>query len=373
MEQLIVREARAAIPFGPFELDRENARLLRDGHSVALTPKSFDVLCYLAERPGRLVKKDELLSAVWPDVVVGDASIKGCVREIRKALGDDAESPRYVETAHRRGYRFIGGGRGPKEEVAVQSKVVASQSKPPAAIVGRQGELDALNESLSRALGGERQVVFVIAPPGGGKSSLVDVFVSGVGDRARVATGHCFEQFGTGEPYLPVWEALSRRPGGGEMDKLAATEPRLGSERLLRELAEAIEGRAAEGPLVLVLEDLHWADYSTLDLISAIARRRGAARLMVVGTYRPGEAPEREQTLRALAKDLLARQSCTELRLSPLDESSVRDYFVRRFPERRLPDEVVGRLFEKTGGHPLFLASVVDDLAEQGGAAGEWA
>src|SRR6185503_11183317 len=95
------------ITFGPFVLDRGNARLLREGRDVALTPKSFDVLCYLAERADQLVKKEELLSAVWPDVVVGDASIKGCVREIRKALDDDADSPKYIQTVHRRGYRFI--------------------------------------------------------------------------------------------------------------------------------------------------------------------------------------------------------------------------------------------------------------------------
>src|SRR5687767_14467005 len=96
------------ILFGPYRLDRANARLLREGRPVALTLKAFDVLVHLAGRPDRLVTKEELLSAIWPDVVVTDASVKVCVRELRKALDDDPKSPRYIETAHRRGYRFIG-------------------------------------------------------------------------------------------------------------------------------------------------------------------------------------------------------------------------------------------------------------------------
>src|ERR1051325_5128191 len=95
------------VDFGPFRLDASNSRLLRDGKPVALTPKAFDVLRYLTSQPDRLVTKSELLSAVWPDVLVTDASIKVCVREIRKSLRDSTKVPKYIETVHRRGYRFI--------------------------------------------------------------------------------------------------------------------------------------------------------------------------------------------------------------------------------------------------------------------------
>ena len=93
--------------FGEFCLDQSNATLLRDGSPVSLTPKAFSVLAYLAQHAGRLVTKDEFMDQIWPGVFVGDAALKVCVREIRRALGDDPQQPRYVETAHRRGYRFI--------------------------------------------------------------------------------------------------------------------------------------------------------------------------------------------------------------------------------------------------------------------------
>jgi len=96
------------IVFPPFRLETANERLYRGDAVVALRPKSFGVLCHLVERAGQLVTKDELLDAVWHDVNVTDAVLKGCIRELRDALDDDPEAPRFIETAHRRGYRFVG-------------------------------------------------------------------------------------------------------------------------------------------------------------------------------------------------------------------------------------------------------------------------
>lgn len=95
------------IIFPPFRLDALNQRLWREDQVIPLRPKSFAVLRYLVERRGRLVSKQELLEGVWPDTSVHDAALKVCVREIRAALGDDNDAPRFIETAHRRGYRFI--------------------------------------------------------------------------------------------------------------------------------------------------------------------------------------------------------------------------------------------------------------------------
>ena len=94
------------IDFGPFRLDPASGLLLKDGAPVPLTPKAFGVLHYLAARPEHLVTKQELLEAVWPNVFVGDAVLKVTIGEIRRALGDDPKAPKYIATAHRRGYRF---------------------------------------------------------------------------------------------------------------------------------------------------------------------------------------------------------------------------------------------------------------------------
>jgi pimeloyl-ACP methyl ester carboxylesterase len=96
-----------ALTFGPFMLDPASGLLVRDGVTVPLTPRALQVLEYLARRSGRLVSKADLLEAAWAGTFVGDGALKVCIREIRKALGDDARQPVYIETAHRRGYRFI--------------------------------------------------------------------------------------------------------------------------------------------------------------------------------------------------------------------------------------------------------------------------
>jgi pimeloyl-ACP methyl ester carboxylesterase/DNA-binding winged helix-turn-helix (wHTH) protein len=93
--------------FGSFQLDPASGQLRGPSGPVPLTPKAFAVLQHLANRPGQLVSKRELLDDVWPGVFVGDGALKSCIREVRRALGDDVGAPRYIETAHRRGYRFV--------------------------------------------------------------------------------------------------------------------------------------------------------------------------------------------------------------------------------------------------------------------------
>jgi len=169
------------ILFGPFCLDRGGARLLRDGKPVALTPKAFDLLQLLASKPGRLITKEELLAAIWPDAFVSDASIKVAVSEVRKALDDGAKTPQYIETVHRRGYRFIGlGSAKPQADKAPAPKRADESPKPapaPSTIAGRDAEMQRLLERFDRAARGERQCIFLTGSPGSGKTALVQTFI----------------------------------------------------------------------------------------------------------------------------------------------------------------------------------------------------
>jgi TolB-like protein/cytochrome c-type biogenesis protein CcmH/NrfG len=96
-----------ALAFGRYRLEPRRG-LMSGAREIKLTPKALALLSYLTERPGEVVTKDELFSALWPDTTVGDAALVTCIQELRSALKDDARQPRYVETLHRRGYRFIG-------------------------------------------------------------------------------------------------------------------------------------------------------------------------------------------------------------------------------------------------------------------------
>ena len=93
--------------FGPFVVERPAYRVLRDGHSLTLSPKLVDLLLYFVSRPSVLVTKDELFSAIWPDVTVTENALTQAISDLRQALGDEPASPTYIQTVARRGYRFI--------------------------------------------------------------------------------------------------------------------------------------------------------------------------------------------------------------------------------------------------------------------------
>jgi DNA-binding winged helix-turn-helix (wHTH) protein len=158
--------SRRPIHFDSFRLDVKNEILWQGAEIVSLRPKAFMLLRYLVERPGQLVTKKEILDALWPDCHVGDCVLKQCIAEIRKILGDEADMPRFVETAHRRGYRFVGkignGGTGNSEQWPNgarerKQKLDFKDSQ----LVGRDSELAFLQHRLEIAFAGLRQVVFI--------------------------------------------------------------------------------------------------------------------------------------------------------------------------------------------------------------------
>ncbi|HXG68307.1 MAG TPA: winged helix-turn-helix domain-containing protein, partial [Blastocatellia bacterium] len=229
---MIAGNSDKQITFPPFRLDAVNQCLWRSGQAIPLRPKTFAVLHYLLERPGQLVTKNELLDALWPDTSVTDAVLKVCIREIREALGDDPTAPQFIETAHRRGYRFIGrienvqGQTGEGQGGGATQRGFFKASRP-IELIGRGDELARLHGWLERALAGERQVIFVTGEPGIGKTTLVEAFLERISTDAdvRVARGQCLEQYGASEAYMPVLEAFSRlcqQPGNAHLIALLA-------------------------------------------------------------------------------------------------------------------------------------------------------
>ena len=250
-----------------------------------------------------------------------------------------------------------------------------------------------MNGWLQKMLGGERQIVFVTGEAGIGKTSLVDTFARNMASDRNilVARGQCLEQYGTGEAYLPVLEAIGRLCREQEqfvevlrthapmwvlqMPSLVNASDReflsrrvFGATRarMLREMGDALEVLTADQPLVLILEDLHWSDYSTLDLISYLARQRHAAQLMLIGTYRTVELIVSGHPLKAVKQELLAKQQCEELPLEYLNEEAVARYLSVSFPANRFPEVLAGLIHDRTEGNPLFMVNAVDYLVSQG-------
>ncbi len=402
------------------QLDVTNQCLWRGGRRILLRPKDFAVLHSLQERAGQLVSKTTLLDTLWPGVVVTEAVLKACINRLRHALGDDAQAPRYIETVHRRGYRLLQPLPTTPQPVASSQYSVVSSPPSPAqhsVLVGREQELAQLHAWLDKALRGERQVVFVTGEAGIGKTALVDAFFAGIrrqgtgsGQQANrktdarslrpdpwISWGQCIEHFGVGEAYLPVLAALQHLGQGpgrervvhvlrrhastwlmqlpglvSEDDRASLPRRTAGAtrERMLRELADAMEELTVEQGVVLWLEDLHWSDVSTLEWVSYVARRTQPARLLIVGTLRPIEILANTHPLRAVTQELRLHHHCEELRLSFLTEAHIAEYLARRFGRAADHDspfrELAAVIHRRTEGNPLFMINVVEQLVFQG-------
>lgn len=378
------------ISFGPFRFDEINECLWRGSQAIPLRPKPFSVLKYLIEHQGILVTKQQLLHDVWPETYVSDSVLKDCIRQLRQALNDDAKSPHFIETSHRRGYRFI--AQVVESDVAGPSTPLPHIYPPllpaPTTILGREQALAQLRQWLDQALAGNTQIVFVTGEAGIGKTTLVEAFLKGAGSNVCVLRGQCLEQYGSGEAYLPILDALShsadehdaltievlrtyaptwivQMPQFANVSKREAIPSRVTPESMLREMAEALEMMTATTPVVLFLEDLHWSDYSTLDLVSYLARRRRRARLMLIGTYRPVELIVSDHPLRGVKQELRLHQLCHELPLEYLTLESVRDFLELTCPQNQFPATLVNMIHQRTEGNPLFMVNVVEFLVKE--------
>ena len=382
--------------FSPFELDTVNQCLWRHGGSqevarILLTPKAFAVLSYLVEHSGRLVTQDEVLEAVWPDTFVQPEVLKYQIADIRSALGDHPKNPIFIETLPRRGYRFIA---AVMEGDSAQP--LAPTSPAQGKLVGRDLACSALRSCLRRALRGQRQIVFITGDAGIGKTALVGEFQRQAAfeePSLRIARGQCVEGYGGAEPYYPMLDALGQLCRGSERSRiveiLAAKAPTwlvqfpallkrehrqtlqqeiIGAtrDRMLREIQEALDALASEVPLLLVLEDLQWADPSTVDLISALARRQTAAKLILVGTKLPVDMVVPEHPLKALKRDLLIHHLCEEITLTPLEKSDVAEYLDAKSLGGSRPDGFAELIHRHSEGNPLFMVAALDHMTQRG-------
>lgn len=374
--------------FPPFILDTLEQCLWRQEASTSqerlpLPPKAFAVLQFLVERPNRLLSQNEIIEAVWAHAAVQPEALKSQILDIRRVLGDSAMTPRYIETLHRRGYRFI-------------APVDRGMECTPARLVGRNVELMALREHLHKSLLGQPQFVFLTGEAGIGKTTVLDEFqrqaALGVPD-IRIAREQCFESFGAKEPFYSLLGALDQLLRGPDRNEIAHTilsqapswvgqfpvlltrERRAASpmcrpatlrDCTFREILGALTRISASRPLLLIFEDLQWVDHATVDLLSALARNRTFGQLMLVATFRPTDLSKDIHPLKALVPDLLIHRLCRQIVLQPLTEHDVITYLKLQCPAADPPPGLAPLLHRHSSGNPLFMVAAVEHLVRRG-------
>jgi serine/threonine protein kinase/tetratricopeptide (TPR) repeat protein len=266
--------------------------------------------------------------------------------------------------------------------------------------VGREPELTKLEGLLRQTMEGNGRVVFITGEPGIGKTSLSDEFLR----RARssypgllVSRGRCVEQYGTGEAYLPFLDALGAMLGGpgherlatimrtyaptwcsqmpavfastGALEKLQQDTIGATKERMMREMGDALGMFASSSPIVLLLEDLHWADPSSIDLLRHLCQRISSQRLLIAGTFRPEDIERSNHPLKGYRAEMLTHNLCEEIALDSLSREHIAIYLNAIFAPNDFPPELSSLIHDKTEGHPLFAANLLHYLQERGDIA----
>lgn len=350
----------------------------RGRERVELTPKATAIFCYLIENAGKLVTHDQLLHAAWPGTAVQREALKVNIFELRRALGDDAGNPRYIETLPRRGYRLI-----------AQVAPAGSERTAPFdtdTIFDREDEIQQLLAEFQHASRGTRRMVFVCGEVGVGKSAFVQEFLRRTkSPGVYVARGEALQVRSHQEPYYPLLEALPRLeipdlqplleihapawlarlpslwPSQG-WSPTGAARLNAGAESMLREICGFLEVISAEHTVVLVLEDLHWADASTIDFLSAFARRLEAANLLLLCTFRRGYGTHTRSLVSDLSGELGLKRLCRNIELGGLPGAAVRDLLIQMLPDEGIPGAIVEAVISYTGGNPMYIKSLEHQL-----------
>lgn len=373
--------------------DPSNQTLLTEHGTIQLAPKVFGTLTYLRQRPQQLVTKEELLTAIWPGVFVTDAVLKVTIGELRKALADDAKDPHFIETVHRRGYRFI--GDLPELEAAQaptlpQASTIISIGSDPSiqpTLLGRGSEFAQLHKAWQHSLAGQKQSIFVQAEAGLGKTTLLNHWLASLPTQQLVVKVQCLDQYGQTEAYQPFVDALVELVTGTQQDLVlshlkqyapiwlaqlpSAYQPNHESKlaepfgatagRMLREFADFIEQLSKQLPLVWVIEDLHWSDAASIELLATLIQRQQPARLLLISSLRPSYL-QQQTRLKSILGELAAAQKCQTLHLTALNPDDLAAYLTEQLPAALSLAWAVELFQRYTEGNPLFVFTVLEHI-----------
>jgi DNA-binding winged helix-turn-helix (wHTH) protein len=342
-------EQNVSYGFGAFLLET-NTQLLRyeNGH-IRLQPKTYRLLLYFLQHPGRLISRDELFDNVWHGRFVEDTALRLAVNALRKVLHDESRTPRYILTICRRGYRFL-----PEVTIkqilqeAVQpdpqdSSPYQSKLQLPDAEWHFDFALEQLLGAFAQAADGNRYLVFLSGARGAGKTALLERFLGEVRhSNPTTLRSRCVQLAGSTEPFLPLLEALERRylqPGGqslidslqqiaptwlyqmanrlepAQLASLHLRVPQFNSGQMLREGADFFEKLGTESIFILILDNSHWTDDFTLDLINFLALRCSPTKLLMILSFRPDENCPGFRRIKLIREELVYRGVCQVLSL----------------------------------------------------------
>lgn len=362
--------------FDGFELDREGCQLYRDGSRVALEPRALELLRYFVDHPARLITRDELVEQVWRVRALSEGVLASTVAKLRKALGQAPDAREPLETVRGRGYLWHALARPAQRTLA---------SDP---FVARAAPLAQLRAALEQAARGDGQLWLVTGDAGIGKTRLLRELEQpalALGYRSWWGAGYDAEAAPPYWPWVEILRAAHLQLGAagfrshlpGHFAALAQLAPELfdGSAgqaaarnqrfALMDELSQFLESCSREQPLLLVIDDLHWADAATAEVLAFAARALRRRRILLIASLRDSElalstAPQQE------ALERLQRTAAATIALTGFSQPEVSELIALVMNERAADAQLIGEVFEHTQGNPLYVREMLRLLQQRG-------
>lgn len=385
---------------GNIEIDARTSTVRRAGRELSLQPKVFGVLQYLLENRDRVISKGELLQAIWQGETVHESTVPWSIGHVRDALGQRRGARQPIETVHKRGYRF-----------AARVEVVAAQQPARAALtalaparanstqapfVGRGAVLSRLGKLLADTASGQGRLCIVQGVPGIGKTRVTQELARDAEQLGfQVHTGRLMPDGGSpsfwpwiqilrdmraqradaAEPLDPLIHALEAigqvghlRPGDGARKLLDGAASKVHDERaarfwLIDNISRFLLGYGSEtAPMLLCIDDIHWADDGTLSMLNFLAPELSNSRVLVVVTERAQGKPPWPSKLARVLLD------ADRLELSALSSEDVREYISLRASVPSVPGKLAKAVHAATTGNPLLVQETVRELIRQHGS-----
>lgn len=375
-----------------FSLDVGARRLVGDDGALHLEPQVFDVLVFLVEERSRAVSKAEILDAVWGDQFVSESALTTRIKQVRRALGDDGRTQKYVRSVHGHGYQFVGeltevpttqpdqtppAAPPPRSQRPIDIAVdIAVDDEFP--FVGRDDELAQIDAVLDAGRAANA-AVFIGGTPGSGKSRLaIEVLRAAAQAGTTVCAGRC--EAAVTSSLQPVRDAFAQLATGHRADVARWSQ---GIEGQLLSLIPSLvdhldhdpipvdgyagidvfltlfERVASDGPLVIMIDDLQWSDEPTRSFLARLQRRMSGQAVTTLATFRSARSDLPDE-VHSWIQNETRSSSSTRLVLDNLDDAAARDLIVAVAGETTAIDSQ--QLVATTGGHSLFLTESLRDL-----------
>jgi DNA-binding winged helix-turn-helix (wHTH) protein/tetratricopeptide (TPR) repeat protein len=348
--------------FDDFVLDESAYELRRGSEVLKVDHKAFAMLAYLLRRPGQLVTKEELVNCVWEGRALSDTVLSGTVSRVRKAL-NEGKGEDFVVSVYGRGYRFLGTVR--------ERASCATRHSVEIPVVGRKAALARVQRCLEQARAGRGRIVAIAGEPGIGKTQLAELAADKANELGILsAWGYCREGE-TAPPFWPFVQVLrgSLRPSVASEAARTALDSVLtalmperspaswgadaSGHRLLDGVARALQKMTEEGPLLLVLDDLQWADAASLRLLAYLAPEIARMPLVILATVRNTDGLANDARL----AQVLGHRQCEHIELDRLTATDVAEY-----TELWLGTSASGvsqAVFATSAGNPFFMVELL--------------